>query len=184
MTVRVKKYMAEQEDQNTIINIPDIHKTKLMGLLEQFSKEDFKKFLKFLESPYLNKHKMLPKFLDEIFKYYPLFSQKSFTSEKIFKRLYPGEAFNYNKFRWLLNQLIGCIEDYLAFEELKKEKALKSRLTHRGLSRIGRYQQFRIASESKVNAIETKGEAMGLDDYKSILETYHDLLLHPQTVQP
>ena len=183
MTVRVKKYMAEQEAENTTGKIPDIHKTKLMGLLRQFSKEDFKNLLKFLQSPYLNKHKMLSKFLEAIFKYYPLFPEKNLSSEKIFKRLYPGEAFNYNKFRWLLNQLIGCIEDYLALEELKKEKALKSRLTLKGLSRIGKYQQFRIASESKIKALEAKGEAMGLSDYKSILETYHDLLIHPQTVQ-
>ena len=72
---------------------------------------------------------------------------------KIFEKLYPGETYVYDRFRWLMNDLINRIEDYFAHEELRKETALKTRFSKKGLARNGYYRGARSASENQIKEI-------------------------------
>lgn len=69
-------------------------KSKLISLLETFSKQEFRNLGDFVNSPYFNKEKVLMELYNILKKHYPDFSPEGFTREIIYESLFPGKKFN------------------------------------------------------------------------------------------
>jgi len=69
-------------------------KSKLILLLQTFSKQEFRYLGDFVNSPYFNKEKVLMELYNILKKHYPDFSPEGFTREIIYESLFPGKKFN------------------------------------------------------------------------------------------
>ncbi|HMQ70284.1 MAG TPA: hypothetical protein PKA90_14915 [Ignavibacteria bacterium] len=74
-------------------------------------------------------------------KYYPAFNHKDLTDEKIFKKVFPDEEFDYFKLKNLTSDVFGHGKDYLSFifyrdHSSSKDKYLLEQLRDRSLDNI------------------------------------------------
>ncbi len=97
--------------------------TKIIQFLKSLSKAELRDFGKFVNSPFHNNRKDVVKYYDLLKNYYPDFK---FELEPVFKRLYPGKAFDPNTLNLLNAYLYSLGRDFLAVKELK-ENSFSSR---------------------------------------------------------
>lgn len=90
-----------------------LSKYKTIELISTFSKKDYRKFEKFLSSPFFNEsHLMISLF--EIFKNTKDKSEfNKFTPQSIHNLLFPGKSFNNTNIRKLLSNFNALLEEYL-----------------------------------------------------------------------
>ncbi len=113
-------------------------KSKVTDIFQSFSKDDLKKFGDYLNSPLFNKREIIVSLFSHYKKYHPDFSDKSFTKEKIHRKLFPGKTYNDENFRNLNSILLKHAEDFLSFMNYSKDsvtvkKHLLSEINHRNL---------------------------------------------------
>ncbi len=89
---------------------------KLFSLLSALTKREFNRFGDFIVSPYFNRLQKVISLYDEIRKFYPSFSSRALSSEKLFIRIFPGLKFNDMKMRVLYSQMFTLAEKFLAAE--------------------------------------------------------------------
>lgn len=113
-------------------------KSKLFDVLKSFSKEDMKRFGDYLNSPFFNKRKLISDLFNVYRKFYPAFSDKSFTKEKVFKKIFPDKKFSDEVFRNLNSILHSHAEDFLSIinysgNSLVMKQHLLSEINHRNI---------------------------------------------------
>ncbi len=154
--------------------------SKLIGLVKKLLPEDLKQVDRFLKSPYHNSNKILVPFFEIIAKEYPHFSHPKFTAKNIYRKLYPTKTFNEGSFKGLKTDLIKKIENYIVFEEVKQEKAMKESFMIKAYARRNNYIKFRDASEKLNDKIEQNNQKV-LEDFQQLLGINHALFFHPET---
>lgn len=109
-----------------------IHNSKLIKLLQSLSKEEFRQLGKYINSPFfLKKGKEVLKLYCWLKKYYPSFSSKIISKERIFKKIYPNTTYSDGKIRNLLLDFVKIIECYMLHIETETDNIeKKKRLTH------------------------------------------------------
>ncbi|MBN8584396.1 MAG: hypothetical protein J0M37_04815 [Ignavibacteria bacterium] len=99
---------------------------KLLTILKTFSKEELKEFEKFIISPFHNKGRNFKPLLGLLKKLYPDFPADKLTSEKIYKKLYPGKIYDRSRssltIRVLFSQLTQLAEDFMLIKELYNDE--------------------------------------------------------------
>lgn len=98
--------------------------SQLFEALKSLSKNEFREFGKFVNSPYHNNRKEVVRFYEAVKKYYPLFDSKALTEEKIFKKVYPGKRFNLAAIRKAVSLTLNLVMDFYAVSSFK-EKTLE-----------------------------------------------------------
>jgi len=101
--------------------------TGLISLLKTFSKNEIKEFDKFLRSPYFTegkniRHRILYDYFIILKEFYPSFSNKSYTKEHLYSKLYPETKYNDGIVRKLNSDLAKLAEQFLIQLELEKDK--------------------------------------------------------------
>ena len=115
--------------------------SSLLEILRSFSKEEMKRFTRFVESPYFNTSEATAKLIAEIAKYHPEFESKNLSKEKLFEKVYGSNKFSDNLIRKLVSNLINLSEKFLTVENpnmaehnllnsLRKKKLYKQYLKH------------------------------------------------------
>jgi len=89
----------------------------LLKILKSFSKEEILEFEKFVSSPIYNSQGTLIRLYGELKKFYPDFSNKELSKEKLFEKVNPGKEFNDVIFRKYMSNLLKLAERYLIFLE-------------------------------------------------------------------
>ena len=113
-------------------------KAKVLDILKALSKDELKQFGEYISSPVINKRETVAELFNAYRKHFPEFSDKSFTKEKVFRKLYPGKAYNDEVFRNLNSQLLKHAEDFLSFlsytsNQFSVKKHLLSELLNRNI---------------------------------------------------
>ena len=90
---------------------------KIFKILTGLSKEEFRRFGDFIGSSYFNRLQKVTLLYNEIRKFYPSFSPRSLSSEKLYSRIFPGMNYNDMKMRVLYSQMFSLAEKYLAAEK-------------------------------------------------------------------
>ncbi|MBL8017053.1 MAG: hypothetical protein JNK43_07280, partial [Ignavibacteria bacterium] len=90
---------------------------KIFKLLRSFTNYEFTKFGDFLNSPYFNRLQKVISLYEEIRKFYPFFSSRALSSEKLYSRIFPGLKFNDMKMRVLYSQMFSLAEKFIAAEK-------------------------------------------------------------------
>ncbi len=115
--------------------------SKLTEILKTFSKNEFKEFGRFVNSPFFNRLNSVIKFYKELKQYYPDFSKKGFNSEEIYSAVFPGEPYSYSKLKNLESDMLKLAEEYLAYTGYKEQgfesdKFLLTELRKRKLKKL------------------------------------------------
>ena len=90
-----------------------MHNTRLIKLFKGFLQTDIRRFLDFVRSPFFNKNKKVIKLAEYILKFYPEFSNKGLDEVTAFKKLFPGEEYEYQKVKNLISDILNLAYDYL-----------------------------------------------------------------------
>src|SRR5690606_29289538 len=94
----------------------------IIEILRTFTPAEIKDFDRFVKIPYFGGSEFIVKFWKEIKKAYPGFEEKTINKERVFKKLYPGKAYNDATIRKLSSELLKMIEEFIMITELKKTK--------------------------------------------------------------
>lgn len=110
----------------------------VMETMSSMTPGEIKSFGKFIRSPYFNESPLLIKLFEILKKYYPEFTNRNLTKEKIHTKIFPGKKYNDDMMRKLLSDLQGLFEDFLTqsiFEEnpFNKRMLLLERLDNKKL---------------------------------------------------
>lgn len=133
--------------------------TRLVKLLKKFPQDDIKKFRDFVNSPFFNKNKKVIRLAEYILKFYPDFSQKDFEEEAVFKKLFPGEKYEYQKIKNLISDLLNLAFNYLRtkpvyFTEFIPEINLTVNL--RSIRALDLHEKALSAAEKKLESQKTR----------------------------
>ncbi len=75
----------------------------------------------FISSPYFIKQQSIIDFASIILKEYPFFESLDLDDEALYQKLYPGNKFKRTTLFKLMNQMIACVNQFLAFENYRKD---------------------------------------------------------------
>ena len=144
-----------------------MHNTKLSQLLKSLNNTEFREFNDFVRSPVFNKNKKLIFLVDLIKDHYPEFDNDKIKEENLFKKIFPGEKYDYFKIKNLISDLLGLGKEYLAFtiyrtKKDSNEKYLLAQLRERNLDSI--FEQTHKAFQKKFEKNIVKDEYHLLKD--------------------
>jgi hypothetical protein len=91
-------------------------------ILKSFSKDDIKKFTKFLHSPYHNESHKVIELYDELLRFIPDFNDDKFTKENLWGCLYGNSIYKDSTMTNLFFDLSLLLKKYLTFENISKDK--------------------------------------------------------------
>ncbi len=115
--------------------------TKLIRLIKTLSTSEFREFKDFVNSPVFNKNKKVIALLGFLKEFYPEFGSEKLTQEIAFKKIFPGEKFDYYKIKNIISDLLKLGKEYLAFLSYRdlssvNEKFLLEQLRERNLDHL------------------------------------------------
>jgi hypothetical protein len=99
---------------------------KLIRLLSALSHTEMKRLNEFLSSPYHNKNTKIKTLFESIRKYYPGFDNRNFTNDKLYIKVFPGEAYNSAQFRSLTSDLYELVKSFLAHEQFSEDSLMQN----------------------------------------------------------
>lgn len=94
-------------------------KSKLIYLLKSFSKEEFRRFGNFVNSPYFNREKVLFELFNILKKYHPEFNSEEFTKEKVYSLLFKNKEYNDAVLRNTFSKMQKLAENFLVIERFQ-----------------------------------------------------------------
>lgn len=129
--------------------------SKLFAALTTLSVREFNRFVKFLQSPYINENKALISFGEYLVDLYADFEHNEISKEEIHKRVFGG-AYNDLKVRHLLSDMLKLLEKFFAMEnyladpddlELDKLAQFRKRYMEKHFSSVIRRLRGRFESD-------------------------------------
>ncbi len=91
-------------------------KSPAIEILKSFSKEEFRSFVRFAESPYFNKNSNLMKMVKYLKKISPEFTGDKLADEKIWSALFGRRKFNYGVLKNLTHELRKLTDKFISIE--------------------------------------------------------------------
>lgn len=98
-----------------------MYSSNLIKLLSKLDTSEWKSFDKFVHSPYFNSNKSIQQLFELLKKYYPDFDSPKLEKEKVFKKLFPGQAYREKRMWQLMSDLKGLTEQFLVAEKTNKQ---------------------------------------------------------------
>jgi hypothetical protein len=88
-------------------------KTNFIDVVSTYSKDEFKMFIDFVNSPFHNTNKALVKLADVVKKYYPEFENRNFTKENIYSKVFGIKKYNDQVMRNLMSDALQLSYSFL-----------------------------------------------------------------------
>ncbi|MGB0931913.1 MAG: hypothetical protein ACPGVB_14110, partial [Chitinophagales bacterium] len=95
--------------------------SKLLQLLKSFDKTEWRLFSKFVRSPYFNEQQTVINLFDYLHEAAPRFASKRIAKETVYQHLFPKTPYKSIRIRQLMSSLSRLVEDFLVYEEQKKD---------------------------------------------------------------
>ncbi len=139
------------------MSLQQFNSFEIFPLLRTFSKDELKKFEKYLVSPYFNNSLKIISLFKEIKNYHPLFSDIRLSKEALYKKISPSAAYNDSTMRNLFADLHRAALDFLSLEcinrrQMDKARFLLEEMGYRGLADEFTKTMNLIESEQKKGA--------------------------------
>ena len=107
-------------------NNKELSNSNLFKIIKTFSKEEILEFEKYVSSPIYNSQGTLIRLYRELKKFYPEFSNKELSKEKLFEKINPGKEYNDVIFRKYMSNLLKLAEGYLVYLEYQSKPEKQS----------------------------------------------------------
>ncbi len=154
-----------------------IEKSKLIKLLSTFSSLEWKRFGRFVQSPYHNTNQQVIDLYTILKKAFPFEVLKELEQERIYKKVYGTETFKLSKFQNLCSDVYELASDFMIDVHLDKEKRKKKKLLIDALSERN-YELFRGASQQLIKEVETQEYFLDSDDFLLLFQINNNLHHH------
>ncbi len=146
---------------------------KLIEVLKSLDRKEIKRFGEFVASPYFNKNENVIRLFEAVSKYHPAFDNRNLTTEKLFKKLFPKDTYDYHKINNVISDLYKISEKFLAmkhYEELvdSGDTRILNELTGKKLYNIFK-QKYKQINEINEGA-EYKDEVYWFNKYRLMAE--------------
>lgn len=143
--------------------------TKLIALFRSFSKTEMSRLKDYVSSSYYNKNKLVTQLYNILNGYYPAFDSPKLEDEIIFRKMFPGEKYDYFKFKNITSDLFGLALEFLKLSaaetnDIDNEISLLNILHDRKLDNI--YSQREKKVKQKLQNAEVKDEDNYLLQYQ------------------
>lgn len=153
-----------------------IEKTKLIKLLSSFSTLEWKRFGRFVQSPFFNTNQPIIQLYQVLKKAAPFDNLKELEEGRVYKKVYGKGSFNIIKFRNLTSDLYLLAEEFIIHTHLGKEKRKKEKLLIDALAERN-YELFKGKSQQLIKEIETQDYFLDETDFL-LLHQLNDGLWH------
>ncbi|NOS86544.1 MAG: hypothetical protein HOP31_15525 [Ignavibacteria bacterium] len=100
----------------------------IVETLRTFQPDELRSFRKFIRSPFFNESPKLVLLFDCLRKYYPEFSRKVLTKEKVFRKLHPGKIYSDEVMRKLISDLQFLAEEFLSYTEMESKYQFEKKI--------------------------------------------------------
>ncbi len=161
-------------------NKKTIKKTKLIRLLSTFSPLEWKRFGRFVQSPYHNSNQTIVKFYAVLKKYYPFVSEEELGQETLFKKVFGKEDFKNTKLQNLCSDLYGLAEDFLIDVYFRKEYRQRKKVLVDALAER-EYNLFKKESERLIQEVETQDYFLDSEDFLLLYQLNNQYFHHIET---
>ncbi|HWA05074.1 MAG TPA: hypothetical protein VG961_00900 [Ignavibacteria bacterium] len=94
----------------------------LVEILKTFSKDESKKFDRFVNSEYFNRKSAVTKLWNELKPFQPEFNSERLTREYIYAAIFPGKKFNYGTLKNLIYELTILARKFIELEHYSSQK--------------------------------------------------------------
>jgi hypothetical protein len=142
---------------------------KQFELLSSFSKEEFKRFIEFANSPFFNKRKDLSILTESLYEKFP---KVSMSDEEIYLKVYGTGKFNRQVTRNLLSRLGELLEKFLTQLGIEKEKTFSNVSLANELGKRGKAQRANKVISMGIDELEKETYSVEyLKKYYEYLET-------------
>src|SRR4030095_7203776 len=105
-----------------------MNKSKIIQILRTLSKDEFKLFGDFVESPFFNSSRVMIKLYQVLKKQYPDFPEKMRDKKRVFGEIYEGKKFNEQVYKNNSSEFLGLLKQFLIQLGLKSDSDIQTRL--------------------------------------------------------
>ena len=123
--------------------------------MQSLTKDEFKRFGKFLRSPYFNTNEKIVIFYSALKPYYPAFSSRNLIKENLYAKVYPGKKYSANAMEKISSEILRQAESFITFEGTKKDEFIPSYYLLHELNERKLFKHFK----GKLKPIENKFDA-------------------------
>lgn len=97
----------------------ELQSNKVYQVLQHLGEDDLKRFSKYLQSPYFNQSKNLNKLFEHLSRFLAD-GKDGFDRQEIWRKMFPGEAYDDVNFRKYCSDLLKLVENFMAHEVLER----------------------------------------------------------------
>lgn len=127
---------------------------KLYQLIKTLDAGEWKNLRKFVRSPIYNTNERVVQLYELLRPRYPNFEDSPKQKEKLFRKIYIGEQYNYHKIHVLFTLLTQLIEDYLVLLELRRSKLEREKLLLKSFRHRNNYTFYKKSTERLGKEVE------------------------------
>jgi hypothetical protein len=131
--------------------------TKLYNILEYFDKYEHNRLYKYINSPYFNRHEAIIHLYELIKKHIFGKRTRSLEKEKVWKKIYPGEAYDDVRFRKLASDLLKLVEGFMAQKVYEENPLHKAAYL---IEAVGKHKMDRLFSTAEKTARRLSGQQL------------------------
>jgi len=99
-----------------------INTSQLFEALRSMNKKEFREFGKYIHSPYFNNRSEVIRFYEILRKFHPELDSRELSSDKLFRKVYPGKKFNEATMRKLVSLTLKQAVGFLAISGFQSNK--------------------------------------------------------------
>ena len=159
-----------------------IEKTKLIQLLSSFSSLEWKRFGRFVQSPYHNTNQKVIDLYFYLKKAFPFDDLKPLEQDRVYKKIFGKVPFKPNNFQSLCSDLYGLAADFIIDVHLRKEKRKREKFLIDALSERN-YELFKGASKQLIKEVEKKEYFLDEEDLLLLYQLNNGLWHHLENDQ-
>jgi len=149
---------------------------KLITILKTFSKEEFKEFEKFIDSPFFSSGRNLKPLYLALKIFYPDFDSKKFTGENVFGMIYKNREFNAALMRKLISDMTKAAEEYLMQIAVRKNPYFEYILKLKEFTERNLVKQFEKYYSDAENYVKNNPFPSGEEN--KLLNELHDIKIN------
>ena len=157
-----------------------MQKAKLLVLLKSLNKEEFRRFYKFVKSPWFNTNPGVVQLYEYLRPHYPAFTSPKLTKELAFRQIFPGEPYLDTRMRTLISLLSKLVDEFLVELEFQRDPALKKNILVEAVSKRELYPHFTQLINDLLKQLENQPQR-DMDYYHAKMRWHQELFFHPQT---
>ncbi|MEO1257584.1 MAG: hypothetical protein AAFZ15_02270 [Bacteroidota bacterium] len=154
--------------------------SRLRKLLRSLRQEEFRRLGKFIRSPFFNYTRAQVQLYEYLKKDFPDFADKRLEKKRVWKKIYPGQPFNENKYWRLCTNFTKLVEKFLVTIQLESEQGEARKILIRSLGKRNLYGLYEKETHSYLHAIAEKPHR-DVEYYSDKARLQFDYFFHPLT---